>query len=709
VRPIFLLCPTLLLSACLQKPPGLDQDGDGYAFPEDCDDDDDGIHPGAEDTWYDGADQNCDGHSDFDQDGDGHDDSTYGDGDDCNDTDASVHPDATEQWYDGIDQDCDGHSDFDKDGDGYDSAADTDGNDCDDGDFDVNPGATEIWYDGTDQDCDGADDYDQDRDGFPSDDHGGTDCDDLEPGVHPDAQELLNGVDDNCDERIDEVPWAGGPTDVSYFHGGITGEESTFSGLGYAVSEFPIDLASALDLGTSTLDVAALSPDGLPDLLVSAPLAGFFGGVGDQEQAVYLIPGGSPAELVLNDVADRTLLRLDAGDEGGWFGSSIAWVPSIDGDDAPEILVGAPTAGPAATGGAGKAFLFFSRDWGDASSVPSEGGGAVRALSADLASVHFESDTSGDGFGAATSLGDLDQDGGGDIAITIPELGGDGYSPGQEPGAIAIYASASLSDGDVTWLDAGAADVIIHGSAERIHLGQSLPVVTDLDGSGSMDLVVSAPGADGDKGWVSVWLGESISPIITMPELDYQLEGTSGCQQLGQRIASGADLNGDGYPETGLMCSDSVGDPIVRVVSGDAWAANTDTTVAEVTLAWVSSLTLPTGVDTVPFSLHADFNQDSYADLVVGSPTGEPDQGDGLVTVFYGGASFGGTYSAAAGESLISGQDSSWLGYTSIEAMDLDGDTWPELILGAPGYDTDEVAGLHRPGAVYLLNPLAGW
>ena len=45
-----------------------------------------------------------------------------------------VNPDALETWYDGADQDCDGASDFDRDGDGYDSEAElAGGTDCDDG------------------------------------------------------------------------------------------------------------------------------------------------------------------------------------------------------------------------------------------------------------------------------------------------------------------------------------------------------------------------------------------------------------------------------------------------------------------------------------------------------------------------------------------------------------------------------------------------
>jgi hypothetical protein len=65
------------------------------------------VNPGAVEIWYDGVDQNCDGASDYDQDGDGHDSDVHG-GDDCDDSDDTVHPGATEIFDDGIDQDCDG-------------------------------------------------------------------------------------------------------------------------------------------------------------------------------------------------------------------------------------------------------------------------------------------------------------------------------------------------------------------------------------------------------------------------------------------------------------------------------------------------------------------------------------------------------------------------------------------------------------------------
>ncbi len=69
-----------------------DADSDGFAAWQDCDDTDPTVQPGAEDSWYDGVDSNCDGADDFDQDGDG-----YAISDDCDDTDASAAEDCSEE------------------------------------------------------------------------------------------------------------------------------------------------------------------------------------------------------------------------------------------------------------------------------------------------------------------------------------------------------------------------------------------------------------------------------------------------------------------------------------------------------------------------------------------------------------------------------------------------------------------------------------
>lgn len=92
--------------------------------------------------------------------------------------------------------------DHDEDNDGYKTNEEPD--DCNDRDASINPGATEVAYDSVDQDCDGSDLTDVDGDGHDADSVGGDDCDDDNPDIHPDADEICNGIDDDCDSYIDE-------------------------------------------------------------------------------------------------------------------------------------------------------------------------------------------------------------------------------------------------------------------------------------------------------------------------------------------------------------------------------------------------------------------------------------------------------------------------------------------------------------------------
>ncbi len=264
-----------------------DADGDGYGDPDDsvtscsqpldrvaddsdCDDGDATVNPAADEVC-DGVDNDCDGAVDEDDaidpltwyadaDGDG-----YGDVNDtalgctapagyvanrsdCDDTDAAVNPDADEQC-DGIDNDCDGDVDeddavdagtwyTDADGDGFGDGGTAvvactapagtvaDGTDCDDANDTVHPGADEVC-DGVDNDCDGDVDEDDAIDAltwYADDDGDGfgdagdttlacaapagyvadaTDCDDTNAAVNPDAQEICDGIDNDCDGDVD--------------------------------------------------------------------------------------------------------------------------------------------------------------------------------------------------------------------------------------------------------------------------------------------------------------------------------------------------------------------------------------------------------------------------------------------------------------------------------------------------------------------------
>ncbi len=106
-----------------------------------------------------------------------------------------------------------GPLDEDNDSDGYSEAI----GDCDDTNNAVNPGAEEV-FDGVDNNCDGTIDegFDEDCDGYQSEATGGDDCNDndylIKPGVTDDG---LDFIDWNCDGLIGDT--ASGDTDADGF------------------------------------------------------------------------------------------------------------------------------------------------------------------------------------------------------------------------------------------------------------------------------------------------------------------------------------------------------------------------------------------------------------------------------------------------------------------------------------------------------------
>jgi len=104
--------------------------------------------------------------------------------------------------------------------------------DCDDSDPSVNPGQAEIAYNGKDDDCDPSTaDDDIDGDGFVL----AEDCDDNNPAVNPDAEEIVDGIDNNCDGTIDVdvsdyCTVSGSNTSAQWIEGVTIGSISNVSG-----------------------------------------------------------------------------------------------------------------------------------------------------------------------------------------------------------------------------------------------------------------------------------------------------------------------------------------------------------------------------------------------------------------------------------------------------------------------------------------------
>jgi hypothetical protein len=228
--------------------------------------------------------------------------------------------------------------------------------------------------------------------------------------------------------------------------------------------------------GLTTGDV---NGDGKPDLVLVATFAGGPDGTRAGAGETYVVT--SPATLPLDLASGGAALEVLGADPGDQLGHSIG-AGDTDGDGATDLWLGAVSAdGPGnAVDLAGEAVLIAGKR--PAGALVDEAAGGTSAI------IYGPEATSR--LGRSLAVGDLNGDGHADLAISAPNLDNRG-------GRVFVFFGGGSYPGDTT-----GANVVLRGPDAGDILGYEAfgtPSIsmTDVDGDGRTDLLVSAPGGDG--------------------------------------------------------------------------------------------------------------------------------------------------------------------------------------------------------------------
>ena len=319
------------------------------------------------------------------------------------------------------------------------------------------------------------------------------------------------------------------------------------------------------------------------------------------------------------------------------FGCAVSSAGDVNGDGFSDVIVGAYGN----SSNKGRAYIFF--------------GGSTMNNTAD---VIMSGEFSGNDFGTSVSTaGDVNGDGYSDVVI-----GADLFNSNTGKAYI-YYGGSSMNN---------SADVTLTGSSAFNTLGKSVSTAGDVNGDGFSDVIIGANGYSSNTGRAYILYGG-----ISMDNIaDVVMTGEAASNNFGVSVSMAGDVNGDGYSD--VIC----GAYGFNSSTGKAYiyygGANMNST-ADVTM---------TGEATFNFfgnsvSGAGDVNGDGFSDVIIGAFGNSSSTGKAYVY-------FGGTSMDATADFSMAGETAnSTFGLSVASTGDVNGDGYPEVLVGAYGYGSN--------------------
>lgn len=291
------------------------------------------------------------------------------------------------------------------------------------------------------------------------------------------------------------------------------------------------------------------------------------------------------------------------------------------------------------------------------------------------------------GFSVA-SAGDVNADGYSDVLAGAPH-----YDNGEDNEGVALlyYGSANGLDPTPTLFESNQA---------HAEMGHSVSSAGDINADGFSDIALGAPFYDNgqpNEGAVFVHFG---SPKGVKPNAAVVLEGNQSGAQFGIAVALAGDTNNDTYSDLMVGANEfdqgQLNEGAAFVYYGSA-AGPINVTTLEINQSTSRMGTSVAGA--------GDLNADGFSDVLVGAPfydQGESDEGAAFVYL-------GSVQGISLVPTIIQGnQADAQLGTSLASAGDLNGDSFSDIIIGAPHYDkvysNQGLVKIHL-GSPYGINP----